>query len=252
MNSVDYFRSLSQELVALRDRVRHFIGDRHWLTDGEWKESVLRNFLRRSLSSTVQVGKGFVLSKSEPSKQIDLLIYDSSKPVLFRDGDVVFVTPDAVRGIVEVKTRLNNSSYVDCVGKLTENLEFVRRNRGHAFGGIFAYESTVSDQIALQCLQKGANGHDRSAIRIVCLGEDTFAHYWYLDPIRGNMPVRRWHLYRMSKLSFGYFLHNCIEYSDPHAMSDSKEIWFPPEGKEMHKIGEAGLNLSEPPSIEGI
>ena len=56
MNVREYFQSLSQEIGALKHRVRHLIEDAHWQTDGEWKETVVRQVLRRHLSSTDLAG----------------------------------------------------------------------------------------------------------------------------------------------------------------------------------------------------
>ena len=106
MNVTDYYRSLASELHAVKNRVRNFIGSHHWPTDGEWKESVLRTVLRRHLPSNMKVGRGFVVRPERPSKQIDVLIYDASKPVLYQDGDLVIVTCDAVKGIIEVKSNI--------------------------------------------------------------------------------------------------------------------------------------------------
>jgi len=92
MLDTSYFKSLTLELASLKNRVRNFINDRHWQTDGEWKESVLRSFLRRNLPSSVEIGRGFVISKDKTSQQIDILIYDADKPTLFRDGALMNYT----------------------------------------------------------------------------------------------------------------------------------------------------------------
>ena len=57
----DYFRSITLEFQALKYRVRHLIRDQHWLTDGEWKESVLRAVLDDICLQNIGVGKGFVI-----------------------------------------------------------------------------------------------------------------------------------------------------------------------------------------------
>src|SRR3990172_3909969 len=106
MDTEAHYRSLAAEIEALKNRVRNFIAKSHWQTDGEWKESVLRAIIQRHLPSDVGVGRGFVIKPSASSSQIDVLLYDTSKPLLYRDGDLVFVTVDAVRGIVEVKSKL--------------------------------------------------------------------------------------------------------------------------------------------------
>ena len=72
MDPANYYRSLTAETDALKDRVRHLIADAHWLTDGEWKESVLRSVLRRHLPAHIGVGRGFIISPASVSKQIDV------------------------------------------------------------------------------------------------------------------------------------------------------------------------------------
>ena len=112
-----YFESLTLEFEALRDRVRNFINDAHWLTDGEWKECVFRSFLVRHLPEAIGVGRGFVLTANGPTSQCDIILYNKSAPVLFKDGELVFLTTDAVLGIIEVKTRTNPGDLRDILKK---------------------------------------------------------------------------------------------------------------------------------------
>src|SRR5262245_53217196 len=121
MDIVTYYRSISDELDALKNRIRHMIADTHWPTDGEWKESVLRQILRRTASCNVTVGRGFVLDDDWSSTQIDVLVYDNTMPLLYRDGDLVFVTRSACRAIVEVKSMLNLSQFTAAAEKLAVN-----------------------------------------------------------------------------------------------------------------------------------
>ena len=86
MDNEQYFRSITDEINALQNRVRNYI-ENHWPTDGRWKESVIRAILRRYLPQTVGIGNGFVVSPVKTSTQIDILLYDTTKPVLFQDGD---------------------------------------------------------------------------------------------------------------------------------------------------------------------
>src|SRR5882724_3883180 len=114
MDANEYFRSLTAEINALKDRIRNFIGEKHWLSDGLWKESVIKAILRRYLPGAAGVGTGFVVTDMGPTTQIDILIYDLTKPVLFRDGDFVIVTADAALGLIEVKTRIPKSKIEEC------------------------------------------------------------------------------------------------------------------------------------------
>jgi len=122
----NYFQSLTERIDALKNRVRHFIGDAHWLKDGEWKESVIRSILRRHLPITVGVGTGFIACHGgRVSTQNDILLYDRTKPILFQDGDFVIVTPRLVLGLIEVKTKVENSGtgFSGSAEKLADNVE---------------------------------------------------------------------------------------------------------------------------------
>src|SRR5947208_2238829 len=84
MNIADHYRSLAGELRSLKNRVRNYIEDSHWQTDGEWKESVLRSVLSRNMPDTTKIGRGFVVNQYYSSTQIDILIYRHDSPVFFR------------------------------------------------------------------------------------------------------------------------------------------------------------------------
>ena len=103
-----YHRSLTEELYSIKDRIRNLV--KHWSTDGESKEVALRSLLRRHLPESVIVGRGFIVTPDTSSTQIDVLVVDANKPTLFKDGDLLIVTPDAVLGVIEVKTQLRSKA----------------------------------------------------------------------------------------------------------------------------------------------
>lgn len=49
---------------------------------------------------------------------MDIIIYDKSYPTLFKAGDIIIVTPDAVKGLIEVKTNLTSQELKDASKKL--------------------------------------------------------------------------------------------------------------------------------------
>jgi len=72
-----YHKSIALELDDSKNRVRNLIGSRHWLSDGEHKETLLRRLLRSHVPETVNVGSGFVyLGVDDSSHQLDILISD--------------------------------------------------------------------------------------------------------------------------------------------------------------------------------
>lgn len=65
-----FHRSIVNEMDAMKNRVRHLIQDRHWLTDGEFKETILRSVIRRHLPDSMIIGRGFVVGRNRVSTQI--------------------------------------------------------------------------------------------------------------------------------------------------------------------------------------
>jgi hypothetical protein len=246
MNANAYFDSISQELLGLQNRVRNFLSTPHWLTDGEWKESVLRSMLRRHLPQSVQVGRGAVIREEGNSRQMDLLIHSADAPVLFRDGELVFVTPDSVVGVIEVKTSLDNTSFNQAVSQLVDQAKVASYpTRYRKFFGIFAYESTVDSRHALETLRDAAVKPGGATIDLVCLGQDHFIKWWQRDPLNPKRSAERWHSYRFTNKAPGYFIHNVVEAVSPHSVSENESVWFPKEGKEIHCDAQESRQKSE-------
>lgn len=106
MDSQNFQKSITQELDVIKNRVRNLIGNAHWGEEGRFKEAVLKNVIQRFLPNSISIGTGFILKENEDSNtnishQIDLIIYDNTKPVLFREGDFIITTETNVRGIIE-------------------------------------------------------------------------------------------------------------------------------------------------------
>jgi hypothetical protein len=247
MDVREYFKSLTNELHALKDRVRNLIDINHQLSDGEWKESVLRAIVRRHLPANIDVGRGFIVKTEAPSKQVDILFYDNSKPVLFRDGDLLFITPDATKGIVEVKTRINDIAGLRTVlRKLAGNLKFVLQSRGieendNFFCGLFAYETNLNDAHTTQILELVKEVSENNSLQIInhiCLGKNIFVKYWSYSPETLLDNYNKWHLYKLENLSPGYFVNNIVDTFSKSSVGINQRVWFPVQGKEGNKLGE--------------
>jgi hypothetical protein len=245
MDAADYYRSLSQEITALQNRVRFIISNQHWQTDGEWKESVLRTVLRRHLPSTLAVGRGFIITQRRPSTQIDVIIYDTTYPLLHQDGDLIFVTPDAVRAIIEVKSTIGTSDVAEVLSKLADNAELLPEGAKKAFVGLFAFnEQLGSSDLLFRSLRMAAGGTRRRAVNHLCLGPSRFVRFWTQDPFL-QFQLNAWRSYHVDELAYGYFLFNALEQTVGQTVRDNLWAWFPRDGKE------ALLQVEEPFKLPG-
>ena len=238
MDVQNYFISLSRECNALKDRVRHLINDQHWLTDGEWKESVIRQVLRRNLPATVKLSRGFVVSGARESHQLDVLVHDASKPVVFQDGDLAFVTPDAVLGVIEVKSRITAYTFEESARKLARDMSMVRRHpNSKAFAAIFAFDGDgPPGQTLVDILARVAPTWNER-IDFAAVGDSTFLKYWDFHPSDILEMYECWHSYSMPGLAAGYFVHNVVDSISPRSVFSNEEVWFPAEGKEPYRDG---------------
>jgi len=246
MEIVHYLKSLGRETNALRSRVRDIIGDRHWPTDGEFKESILRSMIRRHLPSQIRVVRGFIITDKGPSKQIDVLLYDSNWPVFYQDGDLVFVPSGAVVGIIEVKTRTDRADFKKHLFSLADNASYTcQKINGkdylpNVFIGLFSYESNVSRndiRKLLKIVQEVSKNKPNRIISYIALGENFFVRFWPISPDH-LQNYNKWHAYILESKAVGYFLHNVIEsISDKEGRFD-ETLWYPKTSKEDEKIGE--------------
>lgn len=244
-----FHQSISDELCSLKDRVRNLIQDRHWLTDGEWKESVLRSVIRRHMPSSVIMGRGFVVGCDEVSTQIDILIIDADSPVLFREGDLMIVTPDAVRGVIEVKTRLARTQYTKVLKKLGRVAAMCTgASSREVWTGLFVYEvDEEQDRAILKFLsraQQSIGGH----VNCVSQGRNWFVRYWEIregTPLPMERPF--WRSYEIHDLAPSYFVGNLMAALAGNGRHDHEYAWFPEiGGKERHKRFQIQVSSQQP------
>ncbi len=250
MQVTAHYQSLTRELEALKDRVRNFsVETPHWQTDGEWKESVLRTLLKGNLPAHIEPVRGFVVTPASGTGQVDIILYDNRKPVLFRSGDLVFVSPDAVAGIIEVKSRIVGATDLgEALRSLADDAEVIhvgRRDGPKPFVGLFSYETAFDpsepDRI-FEELQVVAAGQRQRVVSHVCLGCSSFTRYWDTDPIALNREAYdRWHSYDLPDWAAGYFIANAVATVASESVDLNEGLWYPREGKELRKVGTAPL-----------
>ena len=184
-----YLHSITEELFSVQNRIRNLA--RHWATDGEHKEAALRLVLRRHLPSSLCVGRGFIVTKEDSSTQIDVLIVNADQPMLFRDGDLMIVTHDTVKAIVEVKTKLGSVKPVsEAIAKLLDCAALSSTTK--PWTGLFIYEDVLDHDSLLEAVKKGSEGNERG-LDFLSSGKDKFVMQttqgWSSYEIKNSAPA---------------------------------------------------------------
>jgi hypothetical protein len=138
----DFQTQLAESFHSKINLLEKIIGDKHWLTTGGFKEKVLISFLNDNLPKKLKAKSGFVVFPTKRrfntemppedydslnrssyimSKQIDILVYDvfESSPV-FEDDNIVLLSPESVKAVIEVKGTLNGKHLTDSIGLLMD------------------------------------------------------------------------------------------------------------------------------------
>lgn len=126
--------SFTLSFEAERNRMRDLIGAEYRHPSGVFREEILRKFLAGMLPSSLSVDTGYVhgFKEGRTSKQIDILIWDSNRfPAIFRAGQFVVVSPEAVVAAIEVKSNMQPRDIRDGVQNLRSlvELDFAFRGR---------------------------------------------------------------------------------------------------------------------------
>lgn len=236
-NPAKYQKSIANELSVIKDRVRFLIGDKHWASDGTYKETILRNVIKRFLPPNLGVGYGFILRYEAetvyPSTQIDIIVYDTSYPLVFQQDDFIITTSSAVKGIIEVKTKITSNNFGEVIKKCTELDRYLNIR---VFNGIFAFEGSLDFDNEMILNHLRAN---KGQVNHICVGENKFIRFWPPgdDFLSEYVQEKHYTIYDIEKFAFSYFISNLVVMSTPHDLHEQAGFLFAvPGGKDLHRI----------------
>jgi hypothetical protein len=145
--------SYANELTSQVHRIDELIGDRHWLSVGTYKESLIRALLRNKVPAQHELGTGFLLSgvrdkasgtvEKVISRQLDVLIWNHYEhSPIFRVDDFVIAPPESCKAVIEVKGNLTHGDITAAMDNL-DSVAFFGDLLGHhnsPFLSLFAFD----------------------------------------------------------------------------------------------------------------
>lgn len=255
---IEYHRTKNKELQVTKDLVKNII--KHGGEDGRVKEALLIRHIRSIIPQSYSVGSGFIVhtlgdgADHQVSQQIDVIINDNRYPMLFSEGDFIITTPDAVRGIIEIKTNVVKEGFSRALKKANDIGSFVyigRRNKQTAFfNGIFSYEGNNlkdADDTQIQRAVRSLRGHMNDEITRAIeenQGEEGTAyrnfmvnHVAFNDSLflKHHTGENRYSFYLLEELAYSYFISNLVYTVSGTDLENSGWLWFP-EDKETRKL----------------
>lgn len=140
---------------------------KHNPTRGSTAENVLRALLGEFLPQRCGIGGGFMLAPNGAvSRQLDIIIFDQLEAApLYRDGDVVIVSPDSAYLVIEVKSDLDSASLADAF----DNIQSVKSLNPNVRALVFGYESATAETLAAHIPEANARCGGLVPDQILCL-----------------------------------------------------------------------------------
>jgi hypothetical protein len=175
---IEYCRGIALEFEGRLNRIRSFVPN-HNLTSGTANEVILRNFLAQRSAGRFNVCQGFICDPTNSdlvSKQCDIVVYDHiNYPLVYSEGEIKVVFPQAVRMLVEVKTGLSKR---DLYGALS-NICVAKQMNFTLNGIIFAFQSPHLETTIKNLKEFSSKFPARFApIAILLLDEGVIIHRW--------------------------------------------------------------------------
>jgi len=251
-NLTAYHATLRDELDAVRNRIRHLVT--HWPTDGSFKEAALRAVLRRHLPQSVVIGRGFIVDSQRSSTEIDILITNGNKPTLFKDGDLLIVSPSAVEAVIEVKTSQTKAELKESILKLAEVKAMCSRRKGiEPFAGLYVYESLATKDLELLKIIREAWVQHSVVINSLASGSDRLVKY--LRQAHADLyEYNYWQAGEAPGLAITLFIGSVLE-SLASVTVNNDSVWYPahPENKfTFHLMANGATPTKGVPSSDTI
>jgi hypothetical protein len=240
---IPYLETITAELQGIKDRVRRLV--RHWPSDGHFKEAIFRKILRRHLPESVVIGTGFVVNAFDPSGEIDILVVDRKMPILFREDELLIVTPEAVKAVIEVKSSLEGPAKIqEAVDQLAKRMAIIQRHGKKAWGGLFVYEGDRDRHEAILEALLSTYNRCHIAIDFVAFGEDTVVKFYPKSGHPGAQePNNSWHSFHVPVVAPAEFIASLAEYLVPEGTDLGSFAWFkPPAGFERRFHAKAAID----------
>lgn len=251
MSILEFQKSITKELDVVKNRVRNLIGNRNWGEEGRYKEAILKNAISSFLPKHLSIGTGFIMSNENDqvstSKQLDIIIYDNTYPLLFSEGDFIITTINNVKGVIEVKSKINHNtcrtknSLCHVINNFDESFPNINIRNRHIFLGLFSFEF---DDVQINSENiDNAIQNSRGLINHISLGPNYFIKKWTQTQANnsnvysGECAQNFYNIYNIDNLSFSYFISNLLDTIISGGLNERSWFSFPIEGtKEVHKL----------------
>ena len=153
MSMEQYYRKVQEKVMVQRDVINSLLKDPRII--GDYYEAIVRDAVREAVSASFSVGRGVVLAPDgRASKECDIIVYNAVEyGPLFVSGDIVVVSPESVRCVIQVKGTVS----MDNLGDAIQSLAAVDQLRSGIWKFIVGFKTNVEYQNLVDMCAKSSN-----------------------------------------------------------------------------------------------
>lgn len=150
MSMEQYYRKVQEKVMVQRDVINSLLKDPRII--GDYYEAIVRDAVREAVSASFEVGRGVILAPDgHASKECDIIVYNAVEyGPLFSSGDIIVVSPEAVRCVIQVKGTVS----MDNLGDAIQSLAAVDQLRPGIWKFIVGFKTNVEYQNLLDLCAK--------------------------------------------------------------------------------------------------
>jgi hypothetical protein len=114
-----YYHNVQKKVLVQKDIIRSLLKDPKII--GDYYEAIVMDAVRESISKYFDARRGVILSETgASSRECDIIVYSATEyGPLFLSGDIVVVSPEAVRCVIQVKGTINIENLNDAIANLS-------------------------------------------------------------------------------------------------------------------------------------
>lgn len=146
---------------------------------GKYREESCKQLIRLMLNRNLSLSDGFVITADDQiTTQCDIIIYNSSISPIIADDISRMFPAEEVRAIVEIKSNLSKTEYINALKKMSENKRVILDGRKGQAGYKKANESKQYDTIGSFLICNKLN-FDHSQLTYEEIYGDVDRKYWH-------------------------------------------------------------------------
>lgn len=205
------------EINAMHHHIRSLIDNKCKVELEGDKAGILKAILCKFLPKNISIGTGVIYTLDNVnSNNIDIIIYDNTKPSTLIHGDYIIVPIMNVIGIVKVKDGIVAQRHIDWIIRdfnCSISPFISKTNPKNIFLGIFIFklEEDIDVNQMKETISETCNSPNH-----ISLGPNYFIKYWKKNDLSlPNPPIENKEndiniIYKTQDLSFSYFIRNLI------------------------------------------